>query len=91
MQLPRLSSFTVIGVILILIGIYGLAHGPSFQYDLGVQADRHEGVYYLLVGALAAGGRRRKKELTRLRLDPYRATIGTEVLEIYISRIESSR
>jgi sulfite exporter TauE/SafE len=52
MQLPRLSSFTVIGVILILIGIYGLAHGPSFQYDLGVQADRHEGVYYLLVGAL---------------------------------------
>ena len=52
MQLPRLSSFTVIGAILIFIGIYGTCHGPSFQYDLGVQADHFEGLYYLLVGAL---------------------------------------
>jgi len=52
MQLPRLSSFTIIGAILIFIGIYGMVHGPSFQYDLGVQSDRFEGFYYLAVGAL---------------------------------------
>jgi uncharacterized membrane protein len=50
MPIPRLSSFTIIGLILILIGIYGLAHGPSFQYDLGVQAESGEGYYYLIVG-----------------------------------------
>ncbi len=52
MRLPRLSSFTVIGAILIFIGFYGMAHGPNFQYDLGVRADSLEGVYYLVVGAL---------------------------------------
>jgi sulfite exporter TauE/SafE len=52
MQLPRLSSFTVIGAILIFIGIYGMASGPTFQYDLGVQADNKEGYYYLAVGVL---------------------------------------
>jgi sulfite exporter TauE/SafE len=52
MQLPRLSSFTIIGAILIFIGIFGLVQGPTFQYDLGVKADHSEGFYYLLIGAL---------------------------------------
>jgi sulfite exporter TauE/SafE len=52
MRMPRLSSFTVIGAILIFIGVYGIAHGSHFQYDLGVQADSSEGFYYLVVGAL---------------------------------------
>jgi sulfite exporter TauE/SafE len=52
MRLPRLSSFTVIGGILIIIGVYGLIQGPNFQYDLGVHADHYEGLYYLLIGVL---------------------------------------
>jgi hypothetical protein len=49
---PRLSSFTIIGVILIFIAVYGILHGPSFQYDLGVVSDSHEAVYYIVVGVL---------------------------------------
>jgi hypothetical protein len=52
MQFRWLSSFTIIGAILFFIGFYGMAHGPSFQYDKGVQAGSDEGVYYLVVGAL---------------------------------------
>ena len=52
MRLPRLSSFTIIGAILIVIGVYGLSHGSSFQYDLGVKADPNEGFYYLAIGIL---------------------------------------
>jgi hypothetical protein len=52
MRLPRVSSFSIIGTLLVLIGLYGLIKGPGFQFDSGVVAEHNEGFYYILVGVV---------------------------------------
>ena len=52
MSFFRWNSFTVIGLILILIGIYGLIKGPGFQFDAGLPPEQYEGFYYIIVGLL---------------------------------------
>jgi|SRR5579883_2167277 len=49
---PRLSSFTIIGIILLAIGIYGLIPGTRFVFDPGLPAEPGEALYYILVGVL---------------------------------------
>ena len=49
---PRLSSFTVIGIVLLVIGIYGLVPGTKFTFDPGVPPEHGEAFYYILVGVL---------------------------------------
>jgi len=46
-----LSTFTLIGVLLIVLGIVGFVM-PHFVYDPGQISDHHEPIYYLLVGVL---------------------------------------
>lgn len=52
MARPRLSSFTIIGVVLLLIGIYGRIRGASFSFDPGTPTEPGEAYYYMLVGVL---------------------------------------
>ena len=52
MARPRLSSFTVIGIVLLLIGIYGRIRGAAFSFDPGTPAEPGEAYYYMLVGVL---------------------------------------
>lgn len=52
MARPRLSSFTIIGILLLLIGIYGRIRGASFSFDPGMPAEPGEAYYYMLVGVL---------------------------------------
>ena len=55
MRAPRFSSFTVIGVILLGIGIYGLVQqhrGVGFEFDPGMPAEPGEAWYYIFVGLL---------------------------------------
>ena len=47
-----LSTFTVIGVVLIVMGIVGLALGPRFIYDPGQPVTGKEPWCYLAIGAL---------------------------------------
>ncbi len=47
-----LSTFTVIGAVLIVLGIVGLVLGPKFIYDPGQPITGQEGWCYLAVGAL---------------------------------------
>ena len=47
-----LSTFTVIGAILIVLGIVGLVLGPKFIYDPGQPITGKEAWCYLAVGAL---------------------------------------
>lgn len=47
-----LSTFTVIGAILIVLGIVGLILGPRFVYDPGQPITGKEAWCYLIIGAL---------------------------------------
>ena len=47
-----LSTFTVIGAVLIVLGIAGLILGPKFIYDPGQPITGKEAWCYLAVGAL---------------------------------------
>ena len=47
-----LSTFTVIGAILIALGIVGLIMGPRFVYDPGQPVTGKEAWCYLVIGAL---------------------------------------
>lgn len=47
-----LSTFTVIGAVLIVLGIVGLVLGPKFVYDPGQPVTGKEGWCYLAIGAL---------------------------------------
>ncbi len=47
-----LSTFTVIGAVLILLGIAGLILGPRFVYDPGQPVTGKEAWCYLVIGAL---------------------------------------
>lgn len=47
-----LSTFTVIGVILIALGFVGLIIGPRFIYDPGQPVTGKEAWYYLIIGIL---------------------------------------
>jgi hypothetical protein len=47
-----LSTFTIIGAVLIALGIVGLAMGQRFVFDPGQIPDGHEPWYYIIVGAL---------------------------------------
>lgn len=47
-----LSTFTVIGVVLIVLGIFGLVLGPRFIYDPGQPVTGKEAWCYLVIGAL---------------------------------------
>ncbi|MCW3059677.1 MAG: hypothetical protein JWQ02_1498 [Capsulimonas sp.] len=47
-----LSTFTVIGALLIVLGIVGLVMGTKFVYDPGQVSDGNEPWYYILVGVL---------------------------------------
>jgi hypothetical protein len=52
MRFFRWNSFTVIGLILVVIGAYGLLRGAGFEFDSGLPAEPREGFYYILVGVL---------------------------------------
>jgi len=47
-----LSTFTIIGALLIVLGLVGLILGPRFIYDPGQIANGKEPWYYLAIGAL---------------------------------------
>lgn len=47
-----LSTFTVIGAILIVLSIVGLIIGPRFVYDPGQPVTGKEAWYYLIIGIL---------------------------------------
>ena len=47
-----LSTFTVIGAILIALSIVGLIIGPRFVYDPGQPVTGKEAWYYLIIGIL---------------------------------------
>ncbi len=47
-----LSTFTVIGAILIVLGIVGLVLGPRFVYDPGQPVTGKEAWCYLVIGVL---------------------------------------
>jgi len=47
-----LSTFSILGILLIILGIVGKVIGPRFVYDPGQVADGNEAWYYLAVGAL---------------------------------------
>jgi hypothetical protein len=47
-----LSTFTVIGAVLIVLGIVGLILGPRFVYDPGQPVTGKEAWCYLAIGAL---------------------------------------
>ncbi len=47
-----LSTFTVIGAVLIVLGIVGLVLGPKFIYDPGQPVTGKEAWCYLAVGVL---------------------------------------
>ena len=47
-----LSTFTVIGAILIVLSIVGLIVGPHFVYDPGQPVTGKEAWYYLIIGIL---------------------------------------
>ncbi len=47
-----LSTFTVIGVLLVGLGLVGLEMGRRFVFDPGQVADGNEPWYYIVVGAL---------------------------------------
>jgi drug/metabolite transporter (DMT)-like permease len=48
----RWNSFTIIGIILIAVGIFGLAKGPNFQFDPGLPSPPLTWLWYALVGIL---------------------------------------
>ena len=47
-----LSTFTVIGAVLIVLGVVGLVMGPRFVYDPGQPVTGKEAWCYLVIGAL---------------------------------------
>ena len=47
-----LSTFTVIGALLMVLGVVGLVLGHRFVYDPGQVSDGNEPWYYILVGVL---------------------------------------
>lgn len=47
-----LSTFTIIGAILIVLGVVGLILGPRFVYDPGQPVTGKEAWCYLAIGAL---------------------------------------
>jgi hypothetical protein len=49
---PRLSSFNVIGILLLAIGIYGLIPGTKFTFDPGVPPEPGEAFLYIVTGVL---------------------------------------
>lgn len=52
MRSRLLSTFTLLGVLLIVLGIIGKALGPRFIFDPGQIGDGNEAWYYMIVGAL---------------------------------------
>jgi hypothetical protein len=52
MKARWLSTFSLIGIVLIALGIVGLVLGHRFVYDPGQVSDGHEPWYYIIVGAL---------------------------------------
>jgi hypothetical protein len=52
MKARWLSTFNLIGLALIALGIVGLCLGHKFVYDPGQIADGHEPWYYIAVGVL---------------------------------------
>jgi sulfite exporter TauE/SafE len=52
MRFFRWNSFTIIGLILIAVGVYGFIRGAGFQFDAGLPNEPREGLYYILVGIL---------------------------------------
>ena len=49
---PRLSSFNIIGIVLLAIGIYGLIPGTKFTFDPGVPPEPGEAFLYIVTGVL---------------------------------------
>lgn len=47
-----LSTFTLLGILLIVLGIVGKVIGPRFVFDPGQMPDGNEAWYYIAVGAL---------------------------------------
>jgi hypothetical protein len=52
MRLLRWNSFTVLGVILLAIGVLGMVKGPTFQFDAGLPSKPTDAWFYLLVGVM---------------------------------------
>jgi uncharacterized membrane protein len=47
-----LSTFTLLGLLLIVLGVVGKIIGPRFVFDPGQIPDGNEAWYYMAVGAL---------------------------------------
>ena len=47
-----LSTFSLLGILLIILGVVGKIIGPLFVFDPGQIPDGHEAWYYLIVGVL---------------------------------------
>ena len=47
-----LSTFTLLGLLLVALGVVGKVLGPRFVFDPGQIADGNEAWYYIIVGAL---------------------------------------
>lgn len=47
-----LSTFTLLGILLVILGLVGKILGPRFIYDPGQIPDGNEAWCYLIVGAL---------------------------------------
>jgi hypothetical protein len=52
MKARWLSAFTIIGIILVGLGGYGIIKGTSFVFDPGQISNGKEAWYYLIIGAL---------------------------------------
>jgi hypothetical protein len=52
MKARWLSAFTIIGIILVGLGIYGIIKGSSFVFDPGQISTGKEAWYYLIIGVL---------------------------------------
>ena len=48
----RWNSFTIIGIILIAVGLFGVVKGPTFEFDPGLPNAPYTWLYYILVGVL---------------------------------------
>jgi uncharacterized membrane protein len=47
-----LSTFSILGFLLVILGVVGIVLGPKFVFDPGQIPDGHEAWYYIVVGAL---------------------------------------
>lgn len=89
-----LSTFTLLGILLIALGVIGKVLGPRFIFDPGQIGDGNEAWYYMTVGALmvlnglmapAPSADERRAETTASKSSTVRAT---EVRPLAASTVE---